>query len=216
MITTIDATEQNRDPAMAANPLVSMIRGLLWDVGLPIVTYYALHIAGANDWVALLAATAVAAVRIVWTAVRDRKVNQFATVMLLVYGLSFALAFVTGDPRLLLLKSSFVTGAVGAVFLISAIHGKRPLSLAAAQNFNPSRAEALLEGYRTDPRVRRGIRLTSTVWGVGLLVEALVRIPVVFLLPIDVAYGITEGMFIAAFVVLIAWTGWFMKQHNYA
>ena len=31
-----------------------MLRGLAWDVGLPLVGYYALHFLGASDWVALL------------------------------------------------------------------------------------------------------------------------------------------------------------------
>ena len=34
-----------------------MVRGLAWDVGLPLVAYYALHFLGASDWVALLTAS---------------------------------------------------------------------------------------------------------------------------------------------------------------
>jgi len=34
-----------------------MIRGLAWDVGLPLSAYYLLHLVGATDWVALLAGT---------------------------------------------------------------------------------------------------------------------------------------------------------------
>jgi hypothetical protein len=61
-----------------------MIRGLAWDVGLPLLAYYGLHQLGINDWTALLAATAAAALRIVWVALRDRALNLFATVMLVV------------------------------------------------------------------------------------------------------------------------------------
>ena len=35
-----------------------MLRGLGWDVGLPVVGYYALHLAGVHDFVALLVASA--------------------------------------------------------------------------------------------------------------------------------------------------------------
>ncbi len=31
-----------------------MLRGLGWDVGLPVLGYYALHLAGVNDFIALL------------------------------------------------------------------------------------------------------------------------------------------------------------------
>ena len=40
------------------------LRGLAWDVGLPVVTYYALHLLGATDWVALLASALVAGLRL--------------------------------------------------------------------------------------------------------------------------------------------------------
>jgi hypothetical protein len=191
---------------------LSMARGLAWDVGLPVAAYYALHLAGATDWVALLAATAVAAGRTLWGVVRHRTLNQFATVMLLVYGIGLLLAFVSGDPRMLLLKSSLVTAAVGAVFLVTAIRGRRPLTLAAAQSFMPARAEALVEMYDGDPDVRRAFRLTSAVWGVGLLAEAVLRIPLVVLLPVEIGVGASEGLFIAAFVGLMVWNGWYTAR----
>jgi hypothetical protein len=50
-----------------------MVRGLAWDVGLPVVTYYALHLFGVSDWVALLASTLVAAARIGWVAIRSAR-----------------------------------------------------------------------------------------------------------------------------------------------
>jgi hypothetical protein len=198
--------------ATMTNPALTMIRGLAWDVGLPVLTYYALHLLGATDWVALLAATAVAGLRIGWDAVRHRRLNQFAVVMLLIYGIGLVLALVTGDPRALLFKSSLVTAAVGAVFLATAVIGRRPLSLSALQSFQPDKAELFAERYRSDPDVRHGFRLTSTVWGVGLLAEALLRLPLVYLLPIDIGYGASEALFVAAFVVLIGWTVWYMRR----
>jgi hypothetical protein len=49
-----------------------MLRGLAWDVGVAVAGYYALHLAGVSDLVALLVASLLAAVRIVWVAVRER------------------------------------------------------------------------------------------------------------------------------------------------
>src|SRR5690242_7845016 len=100
-------------PAASVPGPLTMLRGLALDVGLPVLAYYALHLLGASDWVALLAASAIAAVRVVWSAVRARTLNVFATVMLAVYGAGFLMAFVTGDPRTLLLRNSLITGTVG-------------------------------------------------------------------------------------------------------
>jgi hypothetical protein len=189
-----------------------MVRGLLIDVGLPIITYYVLRAAGASEWIALLAATGVAAARIVWGIVVRRELNQFACVMLLVYGLGLALALLTGDERILLLKGSLITGSIGAVFLITGIIGRRPLTLAASQSFQPGKAAEIAEEFRTEPAARRAHRLISCVWGGGLLTEAILRIPVVYLLPIDAGYLISELMLVAAFALLIGWTIWYMRK----
>jgi len=189
-----------------------MLRGLLVDVGLPIITYYLLHLLSATDWVALLAATGVAGVRLLWGIVAKREINQFAIVMLLIYGVGLALASATGDPRALLMKSSLITGSVGLVFLASAIHGSRPLTLSAMQSFMPGRADQLAEEYRTEPVAHRGYLLSAYVWGIGLLAEAILRIPVVYLLPIDIGYGVSEAMLVVAFVVLGGWNVWYMRR----
>ena len=189
----------------------AMLRSLGWDVGLPIVGYYALHLLGVGDFAALLTATALAGVRIVWVAVRRRSLNLFATVMLVVFGLGLVLALVSGDARFLLLKNSVVTGATGLVFLTTALWGT-PLTLAASQSFQPDRREQLRGEYDTDPLVRRGHRLSSTVWGLGLLAEALVRVPLIYLLPIDVMVGLSEVLSIATIAGLITWNLWYVRR----
>jgi hypothetical protein len=188
-----------------------MLRGLGWDVGLPVVGYYALHFLGVADWPALLAATGLAGVRIIWVAIRERSLNLFATVMLIVFGLGVLLAFVSGDARFLLLKNSIVTGSVGLVFLATALWG-RPLSLAASESFQPARREEIRREYETDPLVRRGHRVSSTVWGSVLLAESLVRVPLVYLLPVSVMVGIGEAMTVAAFAGLITWNIWYVRR----
>ena len=185
--------------------VTQLLRGLAWDVGAPVVAYV-LHLLGASDWVALLASSAVALLRIGWVAVRRRSLNLFATVMVVVFGLGLVLSFVSGDPRFLLLKDSFVTGAVGLTFLATVLVGNRPLTLAARQGWSPAEADALAQEYRTDADVRRGYRFTSTVWGVGLLAEAVLRVPLVYLVPVDVMVGLSTAMLVAVLVGLSVWT----------
>ena len=188
-----------------------LVRGLAWDVGLPLVAYYGLHALGATDWVALLAASSAAALRMVWGIVRDRRLNLFALVMLLVFGVGLALALIGGDPRFLLLKDSVTTAVVGLAF-VGTTWFDRPLTLAAMQRVSPERADVLAQRYRDDPHVRHGYRLTSWVWGAGLLLEAALRVPLIFLLPIDVMVAVSQAMMIAAFALLIAWTSWYSRR----
>lgn len=204
------STPKNAVTAPTFSPR-TMVRGLAWDAGLPLLTYYGLHQAGLTDWSALLAATGVAALRIIWVAVRSRTLNQFATIMLVVFGLGVVLTLLSGDARFLLLKNSIVTGAVGLTFLTTTWLG-RPLTLAAAQSFNPGRGAEIAEKYRTNPLARRRFALSSAVWGAGLLVEAVVRIPLIYLLPVSVMVGVSEAMMIATFAALITWTAWYARR----
>jgi hypothetical protein len=99
-----------------------------------------------------------------------------------------------------------VTGAVGLTFPVTAIRGRRPLTLAAQQSWTPAQAEELAAEYRERPEVRRGHRRASTVWGVGLLTEALVRVPPVYLLPISVGVGASTGLAVLTMAGLTIWT----------
>ncbi len=203
-----DTTTPTRDADSAgARPVAGQatwIRGRFWDIGLPVAGYYGLRLAGASAWTALLGATLAAGLRIVWVAARDRKLNPFATVMLIIFGLGLALVFVSGDPRFLLLKHSITSGAVGIAFLVSIVAG-RPLTLAAAQSWQPGEAQELEILYRTDPDVRHGFRVSAMVWGLGGLAEALIRVPLIYLLPIDVMVGLSTAMMLATNGGLIIW-----------
>lgn len=205
---------------MTANPVSTQVsgasrrtlaRGLALDVGLPVVTYYALHAAGVSDWVALLAATLVAAARIVLVAVRQRLLDAFALVMLVIYGLGLALTFATGDVRFLVLKDSVGTGVLGLLFLCFAVAG-HPLTLAATRTWEPDRAVAMAEHYRTVPAVRHGHFVASMVWGVGLLGEALLRVLLVFLLPISVVVGLSTALIVVVIGSLMVWTLWYVRR----
>lgn len=179
--------------------------GMVWDLAASIGVYYGLRMAGVSERPALLAATLVAAGRLVWVAVRRRQVTWFAAVMLAVFGIGLLLTFIAGDARFLLLKESFVTAGVGIVFLLSAFGG-RPLTLSAAQTSQPWRADAIDRMFRERPDLRRRFFVSSIVWGVGLLIESAVRVPLVYTLSTDAMVGLSEGMFWGAIGTLMAWS----------
>lgn len=182
----------------------AMIRSTLWDLGLPALTYYGLHFAGVGDTAALMAGTAAAGARLAWVAVRSRRLSPFSLLMAAVFGAGLLFTVLTGDPRMMLVKHSAMSAAVGIAFLVAAYRG-RPLTLAAQQTFQPGRADELAAAYATNPVVRRGHRVASLVWGGGLLAEALVRIVLVYALPIDVMVGLSTVLTVVTFGGLIAW-----------
>lgn len=192
--------------------MTAMIRSMAWDLGLPVLTYYALHALGAGDTAALLAGTAAAAARMGWVAARARALSPFSAVMAGVFGVGLLFTVLTGDPRFLLIKHSAMAAVIGSLFLATAFRG-RPLTLAAQQSFQPRRAAELAEAYATSPDVRHGHRVAALVWGGGLLTEAVVRVVLVYLLPIDVMVGVSTALTVVTFAILIAWQARYLAAH---
>ena len=196
------------------SPGVRTILGsLLMDVGVPTLAYFVAHWLGASDFVALLCGSVVALLRTLFVAVRDRKFQLFSAVMVGVFTIGLGLSFVTGDERFLLVKDSFATFIIGAAFLVSCLLGK-PLVYFAAMRMQPGREPEFEQRWGEEPRFRRVFFVLSLGWGVGLLFEALLRIPLVFLLPVEVMVTVSTAMIITAFVLLAVWTKWYVGRQE--
>ncbi|GAA4219552.1 VC0807 family protein [Actinocatenispora rupis] len=180
------------------------ILGLVADIGLPLGGYYLLHLLGLSDWIALLAGTVAAGLRVAVVALVSRRITAFAALTLAVFGVGLALAFVGGDPRFLLWKDSAATATVGVAFLVSLAAG-RPLTLSAARTWRPATAATLTRLYHGDPAARRVFRGSAYGWGVGLLADSALRAAVVYLLPVDVAVGLTAVLPVVTMVGLGGW-----------
>lgn len=194
-------------PTRSRSVTAPMLHGVLSDIGLPLAAYYGLRALGADEWVSLLASTLVAGVRTVRTALRERRLNAFSALMLAVFGVGFVLTFVSGDPRVMILKNSAVTLTVGLLFLVTTVAG-RPLTMAAAKAWAPGDAAAIDEAWAHDPAARRGYRVSALVWGLGMVSEAVLRVVLTYLLPVDVMVGLSDVLWIAVVGALVAWTRW--------
>lgn len=194
--------------AMAQKSQTPKLRGLLlslvWDFGLALVTYYGLRALGADPFVALLAGTVVSGLRVAYVAFRSRTFDLFAAFLMTIFGVSLVLSFLTGSVRFLLVRESFGTGIAGLLFLGSCFVG-RPLIYYAAKRMQLDGGARFAEMWPANALFRRRFQLMTAVWGAGLLFEAIVRIPLVFLLPVDVMAGVGGLMFIGTMVLLSVW-----------
>ena len=121
------------------------------------------------------------------------------------------MAFVTGDPKLIILKDSAFTGVVGIAFLLSLVKG-RPLTLEARRAWSPKQAQEIDEVWRTSAAARHGYRVTSLVWGVAMLAEASLRAILVFLLPVSGMVALSTAMWVTTVVLLVFWTKSYAKR----
>ncbi|HEY2205489.1 MAG TPA: VC0807 family protein [Pseudonocardia sp.] len=187
-----------------------LARSLVWDVGLPVLGYYAARAAGCDEYLAMLAGTLIAAARTLLVAVRHRRLDPFAAFLMVIFGIGLALTLLTGDPRFMLVKQA-VTGAVAGLVFLGSCLVHRPLTRAAALRFADPEAAARIRAGWAEPAGRRPWYVSSLVWGVGLLLESVLRVGVVYLLPFDVAVGASTALEVAAFALLIGWTVRFGK-----
>ncbi|MFM0394058.1 VC0807 family protein [Paraburkholderia phytofirmans] len=154
---------------------------------------------------------------IVWSLielVRFRRVDALSVMVVAGIVLSVAAMALGGSPRMLLLRESLVSGAIGVVFLLS-LPMRRPLifylaraTVAREMEGGAARFEAL---WQERPALVSAMRLMTLVWGVGLTGETALRAWMALTWPIErflvvspfIGYGIYGG--------LTLWTFWYRK-----
>jgi len=115
------------------------------------------------------------------------------------FGLSLAVGVATSDARLLLAGNTLVNGIGGLFFLGSCAIGK-PLTNVIAERVRP-------DGDEDEPGEaefkRRVHILLSAMWGIGLLIEMVLHLIVIFTLPVDVANAVGTAMSLALTALFI-------------
>lgn len=192
----------------------SAILGIVWDVVPPNAAYFALRAFHASTQTALLASTGVAALRLVWVAVRSRRFDVFAAFLMAVYGMSFLTALMTGDERFLMLRDSFTTGVLAVGFLVSCAVGWPLIYLAAKRAGGEEAEEAWEKRWTTEPGVRHTFTTLTLVWGAGLLLEAVVRIPLVYMVSPDTMVGVSSALQAVAIIGLLGWSVLYVKRRR--
>ncbi|GAA1948077.1 VC0807 family protein [Amycolatopsis minnesotensis] len=178
---------------------------LCWDIGLPVIAYFAAKLLGASAYTALLSGTVVSGLRVGWVALRQRRLDPFASFLLVLFGAGLLLTFVTGDARFVLAKDAAVSLAASLVMLGSCLIG-RPIAYYAAKRFAASSGRTGFDRMaNTDAMRTRWYRVTL-VWGCGLLADAALRIACVYLLPIDTAATASQALMLVVCAALLIWT----------
>ncbi|GGL72647.1 hypothetical protein GCM10010129_15460 [Streptomyces fumigatiscleroticus] len=179
---TTNTVSQRRSKSRTFAPLIV-------DVAVPIGGYYLLKNGlGMSTMAALGWSSLVPAVRTGWGLVKERRVNAFAALILFVNVVGLSLSFVAGDPRLMLVKDSGVSSAVGIGVLVSVLAGRPMMTEALKPWLVKGRAdrEAAWARLLSESRAfRRAERAFSAVWGVALLGECVVRAIGAYTLPVD-------------------------------
>ena len=184
-MTTIRHTGTTRQPGGQR----AALRGLAFDVGAPLGTYYLLHGAlGLSLWLALAFSSIGPAIRAVTGLRSPGGANLLAMLMLAVNAAGIAVSFLTGDPRAMIAKDSIVSSVI-AIAILASVAARRPLMSAGLKPFLTKGAADRTAAWdrlaASSARFRRLELLFSAVWGGALLAECAARLAGAYTLPVS-------------------------------
>jgi hypothetical protein len=154
---------------------------------------------------------------ILWSAIEIARFRRLDAVSLLVViGIFLSLAAMTfgGNPRLLLARESLVTGIIGLLFLGS-LALPRPLTFYLARSSvakESAEAAGRFESLWLKPRFVRSMYLMTSVWGIGLVGEAVLRFWLAFAWSIEQFLAISPFISYGIYFTLMGWTLWYARR----
>ncbi|MFI5612457.1 VC0807 family protein [Amycolatopsis sp. NPDC051903] len=175
---------------------------LLVDVGAPVGGYYLLRAFGVVPVWALLLSGLPPALRVLYTALRRRRVDGMGLFVLAIVAVSVVTTLLTGDARLLLVRNAWFSTLAGFWLLASLFIARRPVTYEAARALLPGKGAQLDEAWEERPAFRRVWRVLAVVWGVGGLAHSGVSIGMAYTLPVDDVPALDTVVSIGFFVLL--------------
>jgi hypothetical protein len=172
------------------------------------------HVGG---FVALALSAVPPTLESLWSILRRRRLDVMGALVLGGIAVSLALIALGGSERILLLRESLVTSVVGLVFAASVVF-RRPLLYYLARQMSTGGDAAQVAAWdrRWDdrPGFRRSMRVLSLFWGLGLVIEMVVRTIMVFEMEVSsfllispfVQYGLTG--------LMALWTVFYAKRRR--
>lgn len=189
---------------------VGLLLTAVFDIGLAIVAFNFAQGLGASDQVAYLVSGIGPLTMMAITWVRARALSGSSVVILVFLLLSVAAAFIGGpDSRLLIVKDSAVTAGFGLACFASLLLPK-PLMFYFGAKFGTDGTRdglAYWHGLWQYPSFRKSQYLINTVWGAGFLIEAALRVVIVYTVSsFQLAYTIATTLPFVFLAVLITIT----------
>ena len=188
----------------------SIVPTLIVDGLCPFLVYVTLrrYIPTISEAMALGAGALFPLMRGVVEVSRRRRVDIIGSIVLVGIGVSVIALIAGGNPRLLLIRESFVTGGLGLLALTS-FAWRRPLLFYIGRQFSAGHDPKALEQFESlwqRAPARRMFRLMTLVWAIGWLGEFGLRVAMVVSLSVQQVLAISPFVFNGITLGLIAWT----------
>lgn len=154
---------------------------------------------------ALILATLAPLIENLILLLKRKRFDVFGLLMLGSIVLSIVLASFGGNEKLVLIRESYVTVAIGSCFIIS-LFFRRPLIFYLAKRFVVELNANKLEERWNVPYFRYGFRLVTLVWGISLLADGLARIFLVYYLSTELFLVLSNLILYGTISLVAMWT----------
>jgi hypothetical protein len=197
------------DPGLASadrGRLFPLAKIVFFDLVGPLVTYSMLRSAGLSAVGALILSGIFPAFGVFLGVARDRRVDVFGVLVLAGIAVGTVLGLASGSARLVLLEGSVPTAVFGAV-CIGSLWTARPLMYRFAVEFigaDTPKGRDFADKWRY-PGFRHAFRVTTVVWGLAYVAEAIGRVLIVESTSTGTALVMSKVMPYAVAGVLAMW-----------
>lgn len=207
----MDASRDAKPPAGTKSEIAGRLRSIakivIIDVAAPLIAYSLLRSAGMSTVTALVLSGVFPALGVATGVIQHRRLDVVGALVLAGILVGTVLGLISHSSRLVLMEGSVPT-AIFAVGCLGSLWTRRPLMYGFALEFiGPDTAKGRemtslwqYEGFR------HIFRIITTVWGVGFLVEAALRVVIVYNTSTGTALSLSKVMPYIWAGIFVAWT----------
>lgn len=197
--------------------LVPLVKIAVFDLVGPLVTYSVLRSAGMSAVGALVLSGVVPALGVLLGVAHHRRVDVVGVLVLVGIAVGTVLGLASGSARLVLLEGSVPTAVFGAV-CIGSLWTARPLMYWFAIELigaDTPKGRDFADKWRYIG-FRHAFRVTTVVWGVAYLAEAIARVLIVESTSTGSAFVVSKAMPYGVGAVLAVWNAIYARRSHRA
>ncbi|WP_171167814.1 VC0807 family protein [Streptomyces sp. I05A-00742] len=207
-------TERRRTAALRKH----LVLQLLFELALPLGAFYGLQAAGTSQWAALTVGSLLAVPWLVHGMIRRRHVDALGLFTLCLMLVGALMSLVTGDPRVLLVRDSWLFGLIG-LWILGTLPTRRPFFMFMARTVVTAKLgetgwRAWASRWDTEPAFRRRARVLTAVWGAVFTLDAAVRVILALTLPVGSVPLVSTLQWLAVLTGLLLFHKSYVTRHG--
>ncbi len=144
---------------------------------------------------------------------RHRRLDALSVLVLVGIAMSLVGLALGGDARILLVRESLASGAIGVAFLVSLLFEKPLIFYLARATMAREQDDAheVIAAWWASPGARRAVSVMTAVWGSGLAAEAALRAWLAWTWPPARFLAVTPFIGYGLIALLMLWTLWYRR-----